>query len=93
MTGDQERDELMSALADLPRANPDPIRAEALIARATRTMARRRVSAERRIAMLASFYRIAEPVAACLLSAAFLAAVFGQAIFIIANAHASFLWR
>ncbi len=84
---------LLSALAALPCASPDPVRSQALIERATRTMARRRSSGERRTALSAGFYQAAEPVAACLLSAAFLAGVFGQAFFVLAQANATFLWR
>ena len=86
-------DPLLSALAALPCANPDSVHAQALIARATQTMARRRSFAERRTALFAGVYQAVEPVAACLLSAAFLAGVFGQAFFVLAQANATFLWR
>jgi len=89
-----ERDVLLSALANLTRATPDPARSEALIARATRTIVRRRTSAQKRMMLLAGIYgRVVEPIAAGALSAAYLAAVFGQAILIVVQAHAGFLWR
>jgi hypothetical protein len=94
MSRNHEPDDLMSALADLPRANPDRVRSEALIARATRTIARRRARAEQRLNLLAGIYvRVVEPVAACALSAAFLAAVLVQAIVVITQAHTGYLWR
>jgi hypothetical protein len=87
------RDDWLSALGHLGSASPDPARSEALLTSATRTIVRRRSEAEKRMALVAGCCRVAEPVAACALSAAFLAAVFGQAVFVIAQAHATFLWR
>ncbi len=94
MSASDERDELLAVLRDLPCAAPDPARSEALIARATGTIARRRVRAEQQMKVLVGIYvRVVEPVAACALSAAFLAAVLVQAVFIITQAHSDFPWR
>jgi len=88
------RDQWLSALEDLGSASPDPARSKALVARATRTIARRRARTEQQMKLLAGIYvRVVEPVAACALSVAFLAAVLGQAVFVIVQAHAGFLWR
>ncbi len=93
MTRNHERDVLLTALGDLPRATPDPARSAALVARGARTIAGRRVRAEQRMKVLAGLYvRVVEPAAACALSAAFLAAVLVQVVFIITHVHADFLW-
>ena len=83
---------MLPALGHLGSASPDPFRSEALIARATRTLARRHRFAEKELRS-GIYSRIIEPAPAAALSVGFLAAVFGHAIAIVQQAHVVFLWR
>jgi hypothetical protein len=83
-----EDDHLLLALRDLGIEDPDPARSRAVLAGATRTIARRRRFAERRIVVMAAVYAaMIAPFAAGALSAGFLAGAIVQAIVVLRYAH------
>jgi hypothetical protein len=89
-----EPDDLLRLLAGMPVQDLDPSRARVLLARATRTLARRRRFVQGRIALLAGIYgRIVEPVGAGALSVGFIVSVVAQAAFVLLHAHAGVFWR
>ena len=87
MTGEDDR--LLRALADLGTEEPDAARARAVLERASRTMARRRLLAQNRVLIMAAAYgALVAPFAAGTLSVGYIAAAVVQAIIVMKVARA-----
>jgi hypothetical protein len=94
MSGRDEPDDILRALADLPADDVDPVRSGAILAGARRAIARRRRHAAWRVTLLAAACgRIVGPAAAGALSIGFIAAVVAQAVFVLQHVRTGFLWR
>ncbi len=93
MREDQPRDDLFQALAQLGVEDIDHRRSRDILARATRTLARRRRPSLRATSLAGFWTRVVEPVAVGALSFAFIAAAVSQTVFVLRHVQDGFLWR